>query len=166
MLLHGLEVVLSQQMCPMEKTNGTALAYAPTSPSVPPLPTVTLRPYQEECVSAFWRPMSATDTERNSWSIHGLQAGEKKLVLVDRSAIWRSLPVDLHSKQASWLRTFKIPHWEALTRSEASDMLDRRFAERERDREHRTVQKEAKRARKEKGKQSSRTTYTGRRAST
>ena len=117
----------------MEKTNGTALAYAPTSPSFS-LSMVTLRPYQEECVQ---RVLAAYERDRhggNSWFSPWLQAGEKKLVLVDRS--------------------------------EASDMLDRQFAERERDREQRTVQKEAKRARKEKGKQSSRTTYTGRRAST
>lgn len=120
----------------MEKTNGTALAYAPTSPSVPPPPTVMLWPYQEECVQ---RLLAAYERDRHGevlliLSSPRLQADEKKLVLVDRS--------------------------------EASDMLDRRFAERERDREQRTVQKEAKRARKEKGKQSSRTTYTGRRAST
>jgi len=70
-----------------------------------------------------------------------LQAGEKKRVLVDRSAAWRSLPVDPQSKQASWLCTFAIPHWESLTRGEASDILDHRFAEREREREQRKSKK-------------------------
>jgi superfamily II DNA or RNA helicase len=86
-----------------------------------------------------------------------LQAGEKKLVLVDRTATWRSLPVDPQSKQASWLRTFAIPHWETLTRGEASDILDRRFAERDKEREQRKAQQSgpsAKRSRK--GKSSSR----------
>ncbi len=70
-----------------------------------------------------------------------LQASEKKRVLVDRTAAWRSLPVDPQSKQASWLRMFAIPHWESLTRGEASDILDRRFAERDREREQRKSKK-------------------------
>ncbi len=70
-----------------------------------------------------------------------LQAGEKKRVLVDRTASWRNLPVDPQSKQASWLRTFAVPHWETLSRGEASDILDRRFAEREREREQRKSKK-------------------------
>jgi superfamily II DNA/RNA helicase len=82
-----------------------------------------------------------------------LQSGEKKLVLVDRTASWRSLPVDPQSKQASWLRTLAIPHWESLTRGEASDILDRRFAERDKEREQRASQKprrSAQRTRKKK----------------
>ena len=70
-----------------------------------------------------------------------LQAGEKKRVLVDRTATWRSLPLDPQSKQTSWLRSFAIPHWETLTRGEVSDILDRRFAERDKEREQRTSTK-------------------------
>jgi superfamily II DNA or RNA helicase len=93
-----------------------------------------------------------------------LQAGEKKRVLVDRTATWRSLPVDPQSKQAYWLCTFAVPQWETLTRGEASDILDQRFAERDKERKQRRAQnprRTVKRTRKGKGKgrQSSRYVY-------
>ena len=57
-----------------------------------------------------------------------LSSHEHKVVLVDRHAGWRSLPVDPYGKQASWLKRFGIAGWETLTRGEASDILDREFA--------------------------------------
>ncbi len=57
-----------------------------------------------------------------------LASHENNVVLVDRHAGWRSLPVDSGGKQACWLKRFGIAGWETLTRGEASEILDREFA--------------------------------------
>ncbi len=58
-----------------------------------------------------------------------LLADPQKVKLVDRNAPWRSLPVDPGGKQALYLRRFGIPITENLTRGEASDILEQKFAE-------------------------------------
>jgi hypothetical protein len=73
-----------------------------------------------------------------------LMADSKNTVLVDRNASWRYKPVDLFSKQATWLRRFGIPITEEMTRGEASDLLEQAFAEGE----HRKAEKQAKQAHK------------------
>jgi len=77
-----------------------------------------------------------------------LASDEHKVVLVDRHAGWRSLPVDPFGKQAAFLRRFGIAGWETLTRGEASEILDREFAVLDKERERRTSGKHAKRTMK------------------
>ncbi len=57
-----------------------------------------------------------------------LASHEHNVVLVDRHAGWRSMPVDPWGKQAYWLKRFGIAGWETLTRGQASEILDREFA--------------------------------------
>jgi hypothetical protein len=57
-----------------------------------------------------------------------LASNEHKVVLVDRNAGWRSLPVDPFGKQAAFLKRFGMAGWETLTRGEASAILDCEFA--------------------------------------
>lgn len=70
-----------------------------------------------------------------------LLADEKNRVLVDRNAGWRTLPVDILSKQAFWLRAFGVVITDTMTRGEASDILERKFAEREQERARRKAEK-------------------------
>jgi hypothetical protein len=58
-----------------------------------------------------------------------LLADPQKVKLVDCNAPWRFLPVDPGGKQALYLRRFGIPLSENLTRGEASDILEQKFAE-------------------------------------
>ena len=77
-----------------------------------------------------------------------LASNAHKVVLVDRHAGWRSLPVDPFGKQAAFLKRFGIAGWETLTRGEASEILDREFAALDKERERRTSGKHAKRTMK------------------
>ncbi len=70
-----------------------------------------------------------------------LASNEHKVVLVDRHAGWRSLPVDPFGKQAAFLKRFGIAGWETLTRGEASDILDREFAALDKERKLRKAEK-------------------------
>jgi hypothetical protein len=79
-----------------------------------------------------------------------LTADTKNTILVDRNASWRSKPVDLLSKQAMWLRRFGIPIPEDMTRGEASDLLEKAFAQRERKQAGKQAGKAEQRARKAK----------------
>lgn len=76
-----------------------------------------------------------------------LLADAKNTILVDRNAAWRCKPVDLLSNQARWLRRFGIPITEDMTRGEASDLLERAFAERERKKAEKQARKQTKGAR-------------------
>jgi ATP-dependent helicase IRC3 len=76
-----------------------------------------------------------------------LMADTKNTILVDRNAAWRCKPVDLLSNQARWLRRFGIPITEDMTRGEASDLLERAFADRERKKAEKQTRKQTKGAR-------------------
>jgi hypothetical protein len=77
-----------------------------------------------------------------------LSSDEHKVVLVDRHARWRNLPVDPCGKQAAFLKRFGIAGWETLTRGEASEILDREFAALDKDRERRKTEHHAKKTMK------------------
>ncbi len=75
-----------------------------------------------------------------------IQSSEKKLVLVDSNAPWRSFPVS--NKQLYMLRKFDIPFTEAMTSGEASDLIGREIAKREKEKAEKAAQKGAKQGRK------------------
>jgi type I site-specific restriction endonuclease len=77
-----------------------------------------------------------------------LASHEHNVVLVDRHAGWRSLPVDPWGKQAAFLKRFGIVGWEMLTRGEASEILDREFAALDKERERRKTEHHAKKTMK------------------
>ncbi len=68
-----------------------------------------------------------------------LASNQHKVVLVDRNAGWRSLPVDPFGKQAAFLKRFGMAGWETLTRGEASAILDCEFAALDTERKPRLV---------------------------
>ena len=68
-------------------------------------------------------------------------ADPQKVKLVDRNAAWRLKPVDPLSKQAALLRRFRIPIIPQMTKGEASDLLEQRFAEQERRKAERGTRK-------------------------
>lgn len=59
-----------------------------------------------------------------------LQSDEKKRILVDSNAPWRMRPAS--EKQCALLRKFDIPHSSTITSGEASDLIGKAFADRER----------------------------------
>lgn len=59
-----------------------------------------------------------------------LLSDAKKRILVDSNAPWRMRPAS--EKQCTMLRDFKIPHSPTITSGEASDLLSKVFADRER----------------------------------
>ncbi len=75
-----------------------------------------------------------------------IESSEKKLVLVDSNAPWRSFPVS--NKQLFMLRKFGIPFTEAMTSGEASDLIGREIAKREKEKAEKAAQKGAKQGRK------------------
>src|SRR5450755_280213 len=75
-----------------------------------------------------------------------IQSSEKKLVLVDNNAPWRSFPVS--NKQLYMLRKFDIPFTEAMTSGEASDLIGREIAKREKEKAEKAAQKGVKQGRK------------------
>ena len=76
-----------------------------------------------------------------------IQSSEKKLILVDSNAPWRALPVS--DKQRFMLLTFEIPYTEEMTSGEASDLIGRAIAQREKEKaEKKAAKQNAKRGRK------------------
>jgi len=75
-----------------------------------------------------------------------IQSSEKKLILVDNNAPWRSFPVS--NKQLYMLRKFDIPFTEAMTSGEASDLIGREIAKREKEKAEKAAQKGVKQGRK------------------
>ncbi len=75
-----------------------------------------------------------------------IQSSEKKLVLVDKSAPWRALPVS--NKQLFMLRKFNIPFTEEITSGEASDLIGHEIAKREKEKAEQAAKKGTKQGRK------------------
>ncbi len=68
-----------------------------------------------------------------------LKSNEKKLVLVDHNAPWRAHPVS--NKQLYMLRKFGIPFSEEMTAGEASDLIGKAIAERDKQKAEKAVSK-------------------------
>ena len=73
-------------------------------------------------------------------------SSEKKLVLVDNNAPWRSFPVS--DKQLFMLRKFGLPSTSAMTSGEASDLIGHEIAKREKEKAEKAAQKGTKQGRK------------------
>ncbi len=82
-----------------------------------------------------------------------IQSSEKKLILVDSNAPWRTLPVS--NKQLYKLRKFNIPFTEEMTRGEASDLIGREIAKREKEKAEKAAQKGTKQGYKKKKRRAS-----------
>jgi len=71
-----------------------------------------------------------------------LQSSEKNLKLVDSNAPWRSFPVS--NKQLFMLRKFDIPFTEEMTSGEASDLIGKAIADREKQKAEKAAKKGTK----------------------
>ena len=79
-----------------------------------------------------------------------IQSDEKKRVLVDSYAPWRAWPIS--EKQRFMLRKFEIPFTEAMTSGEASDLIGKAIAERDRQKALQQAEKAAQKGTNRHGK--------------
>ncbi len=77
-----------------------------------------------------------------------LQSDEKKLILVDNNAPWRSRPASL--KQICLLRKFNIPFTDDISSGEASDLIGQALAEQKKQKAEKAVSRGTRRKRQRK----------------